>query len=307
MLARRAGIDLAALDDPEHWVAASSIHALWTAASEVDRAPDLGLRVGAGVPTGAFDVLDYLLPACATLGDALVLVDRLHRVATTTSRFVVHAPPSGGEVRVESELRVPPGQIHALGRDYAFTVVVLRLRRLDPRMRPTLVELRGPALAAPARYAEVLGTRVTFDHAQSALVFSRDVWELPISTADAALRAILERHATALADKAPAVDLLDHARTELAVMIGAGRIDIATLARRLGQSPRTLQRRLVERGVAYSTLLDEARRELACSYLRERSLSVDEIAGLLGYSEISAFSRAFRRWTGTSPLRYRRA
>jgi len=298
-------MDVMALDDPERWVPASSIHALWTAASELDRAPDLGLRVGACVPGGALDVLDYLLPACATLGDALVLVDRLHRIATTTSRFVVHAPPSGGEVRVESELRVPPGQIHVLGRDYAFAVLVLRLRRLDPRMRPTRVELRGPAVAAPSRYPEVLGTRVTFDHAASALVFSREVWDLPISTADAALRAILERHAEAIAEKAPAVDLLDHARTELAVMIGTGRIDIATLSRRLGQSSRTLQRRLVERGVAYSTLLDEARCELACSYLRERSLSVEENAGLLGYSETPPFPPPFPRRTRTSPPRHR--
>ncbi|MBK8937957.1 MAG: helix-turn-helix transcriptional regulator [Polyangiaceae bacterium] len=89
-------------------------------------------------------------------------------------------------------------------------------------------------------------------------------------------------------------------------MIGEGLADIATLARRLGVSPRTLQRKLEAEGVAYSELLDQARRELACAYLADPALSVEEIAALTGYSEASAFSRAFRRWTGASPLRYRR-
>lgn len=305
-LAREAGIDGPALDDPERYVPASEVHALWRAAAAADPASDLGLRVGASVPAGALDVFDYLLPACATLGEALVLVARLHRVATTTSQFHVVFAASGAQVRLESELRVPGVQIHPQGRDYVFSVLVHRLRRLHPRMVPAQIELRGPPLAAPARYAAVLGAPVSFDHPASALVFSRQVWDLPLERADATLRAILERHAAALAEKAPASDVVDHARTELAVMVGEGRIDIATLARRLGTSSRTLQRRLVERGVAYSALLDDARRELASSYLRDRSLTVDEIAGLLGYSEPSAFARAFRRWTGASPLRFRR-
>ncbi len=305
-LARAAGVDLAALDDPERWVPASAIHALWEAARRLDPSPDLGLRVGASVPAGALDVLDYLLPSCATLRDALVMVDRLHRIATTTSQFRVVDAPGGGDVRLESELRVPGVRIHPLGRDYVFAVIVLRLRRLDARMRPRVVELRGPALAPAGRYLEIFGVPATFDHAASALVFSPDVLDLPMSSADASLCAILERHAQTLAAKAPSADLLDRARTELARMIGEGRLDVATLGKRLGTSPRTLQRRLVERGVAYSTLLDEARCELACAHLRDATLSIDEIAGLLGYSEPSAFSRAFRRWTGSAPARYRK-
>ncbi len=137
-------------------------------------------------------------------------------------------------------------------------------------------------------------------------VVAREAWDRPIVGADATLRAILERHGLHLAARAPSPALVDHARTTLAAMIGEGLADIATLARRLGVTPRTLQRKLEAEGVAYSELLDQARRELACAYLADPALSVEEIAALTGYSEASAFSRAFRRWTGASPLRYRR-
>jgi len=168
------------------------------------------------------------------------------------------------------------------------------------------VELRGVPNAAPARYAELLGARVTFGHAASAIVLPGHVLPLRLVGADATLRAILERHAHHLARQAPSHDLVDHARRELAVMLGQGHAEIAMLAKRLAVSTRTLQRRLTERGIAYSTLLDEARRDLAIGYLAEPGASVDEIAALLGYSEPSAFARAFRRWTGASPASWRR-
>ncbi|HWO08502.1 MAG TPA: helix-turn-helix transcriptional regulator, partial [Polyangiaceae bacterium] len=79
----------------------------------------------------------------------------------------------------------------------------------------------------------------------------------------------------------------------------------ALIARRLGLGERTLQRRLRDEGTSFAALLDEARAELARSYLGDSKLAIFEVAYLLGYSEPSAFNRAFRRWTGKSPREYR--
>jgi AraC-like DNA-binding protein len=77
------------------------------------------------------------------------------------------------------------------------------------------------------------------------------------------------------------------------------------VARRLAISTRTLERRLNEHGVVYRQLVDDTRRVFAVDYLKDRDQSLIEIAFLLGYSEVSAFHRAFRRWTGSTPAKYR--
>ena len=85
---------------------------------------------------------------------------------------------------------------------------------------------------------------------------------------------------------------------------GAG---LGAAARVLGMSPRTLQRRLRERGIVYAALIDQVRRRLSSKYLADAKLSLGEIAYLLGYSESSAFNRAYRRWTGRTPSADRRS
>lgn len=305
-LAARAGVDLARLSDPEHYVAAEKMHALWELASQAHGEPDCGLRVGASIPGGAFEVMDYLLPSCATVGQAFEAMVRFFQIATTTARYRLVDRPSEPVIRCESELLVPGTVIHPQARDFAFSALADRFRRMHPGFRLAAVELRGPPIAPSARYDEAFGCPVSFDHPTSCLVVPRDVWELTLPGNDAGLRGILERHAGHVARKAPSSDLLERARAELAIMLGEGRAEVAVLARRLGMGQRTLQRRLAERGVPYSSLLDQARLSLARMYLDDQGLGVDEIAALLGYSEPSAFTRAFRRWTGVSPRAYRR-
>lgn len=94
-------------------------------------------------------------------------------------------------------------------------------------------------------------------------------------------------------------------RRAVAAELARGDARLATVARRLGTTSRTLQRRLRAEGLSHQQLLDEARREAAERYLRESSLAIAEIAYLLGYSEPSAFHRAFRRWSGTTPSEVR--
>ena len=85
-----------------------------------------------------------------------------------------------------------------------------------------------------------------------------------------------------------------------------GRPPVATVARGLGMSTRTLTRRLADEGKTFAQVLDELRTHLAQSYLRDRDLSISEIAWLLGYQEVSAFTHAFKRWTGETPSACRR-
>jgi len=122
------------------------------------------------------------------------------------------------------------------------------------------------------------------------------------------LRGLLQRQADEIGARLPSGNgVVLAVRRVLASEVAGGDIRIEAVARRLGFSARTLQRRLTASGVSYQQLVDSARREAAARYLANSSLAIGEIAYLLGYSEPSAFHRAFKRWNGTTPHSLRRA
>jgi AraC-like DNA-binding protein len=134
------------------------------------------------------------------------------------------------------------------------------------------------------------------------------VWELPLRRRDPVLRQVLEAQANGILATLPkrtgvALEL----QRALATRVVGGETGIASVARGLAMSSRTLQRRLAAEGVSYQELLDEARKEAAGRHISEKTLAICEVAYLLGYSEAAPFHRAFRPWYGTTPDLFRRA
>jgi AraC-like DNA-binding protein len=99
--------------------------------------------------------------------------------------------------------------------------------------------------------------------------------------------------------------MLVSVRRAVAEAMREGDPNLTRVAKKMAMSPRTLQRQLKEQGMEFKQLVDDTRRRFALSYLRDRRHTLTEIAFLLGYSEASAFNRAFKRWTGSTPLAYR--
>jgi AraC-like DNA-binding protein len=146
---------------------------------------------------------------------------------------------------------------------------------------------------------------VDFGRAENGLLFDRAWMEARLTTADPRLLATAEQLAdSALRARAPAEDFTTTvaARIEEALGSGAGVEDIAA---RLHMSKRTLQRRLEEGGLSFQELVDRVRAEKARALVRDEQLELADVAFRLGFSDVSSFSRSFRRWTGISPGRYR--
>jgi len=123
---------------------------------------------------------------------------------------------------------------------------------------------------------------------------------------DPLLRRWLERQAAAILARLPAGgDACDEVRSVLSAQATAGEMTIDAVARRLSTTPRTLQRRLARGGTSFEALRDDARRQAAELYLSTTTLTTAEVTYLLGYSEPTAFHRAFRRWHGTTPQAFR--
>jgi AraC-like DNA-binding protein len=302
-LCERASIDRALLDDPDRYLEPSALSALWSSAWERWGRGDLGLRAGVAVPLGALGVLDYLVATAATAGDGIGQACRYFALETTMVRYQIKRVQSDG-VHLEMGPPAAAALLPPLVRDYGFAAITSHMW-MSAGVVPARVDLLGSLLADEADYREVFRSDVRSGRAANAIVFSDSDWEKPMPSHDSALGALLRRHADDLVARIPRGGILEEVRGAITTSLPDGEPTIASLAKRLGMSTRTLQRRLADGEASFSQLLDETRRNLALAYLDERGLSISEVGLLLGYSEPSAFNRAFKRWMGESPSRYR--
>lgn len=171
---------------------------------------------------------------------------------------------------------------------------------------PSKVELQHQQPADTTAHRPIFGPNIHFRSERDAISFDRATSELPVVGADPALGELVMAHARALYERLPE-DTTWTSRVQRLVggELPRSMLGIDDVATRLSVPKRTLQRRLKEEGTSFEELTDALRRQLAERYLREQRLGVQETAFLLGYSDVSAFHRAFQRWTGVSPTRFR--
>jgi AraC-like DNA-binding protein len=305
-LLAEAGIAPSRLADPDARLTCGQADALWRAASLASSDPLLALRAAEATPFGAFRVLDYLGVTGATLGEGLRRVAGYFPLIDPRGALTID--DRGGPVAVCFS---GPGGAPPPGPAQEYTLGVLYARARHAALaEPRLVEVRFafPAPADDREHARLFGLRPRFGAADAALVFARGDWDAPTRLHDPGLFALLDQHARALADGAAAPDASSpRVRAAIAADLPGREPTLAAAARRLGVTGRTLQRRLAAEGTRFASLVDDVRRERAEAFLRAGDVAVAEVSWLVGFSEQSAFTRAFRRWTGRSPTEYRRA
>lgn len=281
--------------------------ALMDLAAEVTGDDHFGLRFGA---TQAFDnssVLGYILRNSPSIGAAIRNAARYVRVHVDGVQISLMF--AGPEARLVYRLIDPS---IAVSRHYAELLMVYAMHvfRLaaDETWSPDEVWFRHGPPADLAPYRHYFGAPVRFHRSEYTTVFDRGILGRPLRTFDQQLLGILEEHANMILAQLPPPDddLLGKLEQFVVGALPDDRAGISAAARALGMSTRTLQRRLRERGIAFAGLVDEVRRRLSARYLADGTLTLGEIAWLLGYSESSAFNRAYRRWTGRSPSADRR-
>lgn len=297
------GLDPETLADPDARVPHKAAIGLWLLAAERTGDGLFGLHVAAEMDAGQFDVQGYAFLSSATLGEGLERVIRYHRLNHDAA--ILSLVRAGDRAIYRHEL--PGGhRLPVPAAQFVIGAFVKALRTALPDAPIEEIHFQHCAPDDATEYAALLGAPVRFEAEHNEVVMPADALELRLPRADPALAQVLDRHAQALLAALPRVDsLADRVRALLAKELQGGNPSAENVAEQLHMSVRTLGRRLTEEGTSHKAILDDLRGELARRYLGDEHLAIGEVAFLLGFSEASAFHRAFKRWTGRTPAEFR--
>lgn len=296
-------------DDP--WDAARMVQAelyydmLERIADQID-VTDLPVRTGASMRLDEYGALGLAFKAATTLGASYGRVERYARLWSSVVEYELRSTPEGtlfilhraGDRRLGMRL----------SNEATLVSAVAIARQVCPvPLRPVLVLVRHPAPRSVAAHEAWFGCPVRFGAEHDAILYADDTLAQPNILGDEGISHYLATHLDAeLSELAHEPALVTQAKAAIAQALSDGTPKMAQIAQGLGLSARSFHRRLSEHGVTFQTMTEQTRRELAEGLLRDERHSLAEIAFLTGFSEQSAFTRAFKRWLGTTPATYRK-
>jgi len=299
-----AGLSLADFHDPNSRHSIPTTTRLWIAASSRVSDPAFGLFASRYVRHTTFHALGYSVLASDTLRDALARIARYSHVVSDAAVLDLHTSDDSARLTITMRPGSLPPANEAI--DAVLSLIVRACRFVtDRRLVLRAATLRRAAPGDRSPYERFFRCPIEFGAPVDAIVFDSSSLDQRLPMANAELARHNDDAVRTYLSSVNAGTLVDRVRSTLAERLTTGEPTPEAVARALGLSVRSMQRRLGELDTSYAALLADTRRELACAYLGEERCSVTEIAFLVGFEDVSAFARAFRRWTGLSPSKYR--
>jgi len=303
-LMREAGIDPAVVNDPSARIRSSVGDAVVARAASLIPDPAFALRAARCWHPSNLGVLGHAWLASSTLRSGLQRLERYSRIVGEKAQIRVTDTRDGLRFSYDHRRRDPV--LHAVGTDFMLSLVVDMCRmNHGASLRPAEVRLSRPKPAHTEPYRHFYGCLVHFGTHDDCFLLSHRVADEPLPTANRRLARTLD---DMLAGELAARDrdnIPARCRFTLHEQLASGDMSEGQMARQLSMSRRTLQRKLAEASTTYQKLVDDTRRDLALRHMDDPRKSITDVTFLLGFSGQSAFTRAFRRWTGMSPTTYR--
>jgi AraC-like DNA-binding protein len=302
-LLQAAGVSDADLRDPDGRTPVASEIALWQVLARHISDPGFGIRIGAAYGPRDAGLVGYAMWFSATLRDALRRLQRYGRLCTEAAELRLH------EDRAHVTLVSHPTLVASqpLAQDFRLAALLNLSRALTGvDIVPVEVGFAHRQPSATLTHREYFRCPIRFGAPGTRMVLRTSDMDLAVLRSDETLAGYLSKYAEqVLASLVGGTRMRHNVRAAIWSALGDGRPSLARVASILHLPPRTLQRRLAAEGTSLHKEIDRIRKTMAIAHLRGHSAPIGDVAFLLGYTEPSAFFRAFKRWTGTTPHHFR--
>lgn len=302
-LLRRAELPANLFEQEKIFVTTAQIFALWRAVAELVRDPAFGLKLGAELRFERSHPVAIAGVCSRNFGDAL---HRLARYKQLTCPEEIRVRKKSDEASVEFHFveakETEPDIMVDVGLSWILNIA---RRGSDGAIEPLRLELTRPAKDR-ALLEKHFACPIKFKADRNALIFRAADLDRPFATHNEELVAAIESHLESdLKARTTSANIGDQVMAAIQRSLAGRRPTLQDIAKELGLSSRTLQRRLTDANLSFQQLIDDARRDLARHYLKQRAIELNEAAFLLGYQDANSFFRAFQKWEGSTPTAWR--
>lgn len=303
-LLNECGIDYQMLVRQEGITTFTQVAHLLDRSAELTRCPHFGLRLSQKQNLPIFGMLGLLIEKSPDLRSAL---------KESIRYFHLHTQGAIIELEVVDEIALLKYRV-LVNLTSTKQVVDLSIGAMNNCLRllggrnwkARSVYLSHSSAGDSDTYRRILGTPATYNHELNAVVFDRQLLDTPLKEHNPTLQRLLKR-SVEKASREIATDIGSEVRKMIHSLLPFGDCSLELVAKQLSMSPRTLQYRLTEQGTTFKKLIDEVRIGIAQQQLQQSQVPISQLCDLLGYSDQTAFSRAFKRWFGVSPREWQKA
>jgi len=304
-LENKSGISVTDLENPDGRVCISKLKLLWDIAYAYTENPAIGLYVGEKVDPSRFSVVTQASFQCKTLLQGLQKYVRFFSIVNQAASLTLKEE---GELAT-LEFRFESPEFYSIPEMERMAASALARSQylLGKRITPKYMSFQHSAPSYIKDYESIFSAPILFDQETTTIAFQRKFLDTKINLNNPHLLNVLTDYAENLLKKiATKGNTQDQVRKFIKHNLEDNdALDVKLAAKKLNMSRHTLYRKLKKEGVSFQSLAEEVRQAEAKRHLEENNVSISEVAYLLGFSELSAFSRAFKRWTGESPVQFR--
>jgi len=294
---------LSDLEDIEQRIPITRYQALWNLALNYTEDPTLALKLGSNPYNDEMGLVGHIFFNNSTLDTALTQYKRYYALVHEGMHIEVKTDAKFVYINYICDIEAAYSQADM---EYTFAISLYRVRQhISDGVELEYIQFQHNAPTYHSAYDEIFTCPIRFDGPYCSIAFKKQYLDFKLPKRSSYLHKLLTHHIETLFKKIrPDETLTDKVINLVEKKLAKDNIDAEHIADKLCMSRHTLYRKLKQEGISFHDLIDQVRKNKAFYYLDQNKRSLSEIAFLLGFSELSAFSRAFKRWTGLSPAKY---